>query len=83
VCVRAYWRGALEIAQKNCDPRQFTFPRRISTLVGEFADSLGIEGVSLLGIQLAREDFIAVPRIVETERPAGNVQARPLTARRN
>jgi MoxR-like ATPase len=38
-----------------------------STLVGEFAEELGIECVSLLGTQLAPEDLIGVPRIVETE----------------
>ena len=38
-----------------------------STLVNEFADALGIECVSLLGTQLAPEDLIGVPRIIETE----------------
>ncbi|MCU1499072.1 MAG: ATP-binding protein [Acidimicrobiales bacterium] len=38
-----------------------------STLVTEFADALGLECVSLLGTQLAPEDLIGVPRIVETE----------------
>lgn len=37
-----------------------------STLINEFADALGIECVSLLGTQLAPEDLIGVPRIVET-----------------
>jgi hypothetical protein len=36
-----------------------------SSLVRSFADSLGIECVSLLGTQLAPEDLIGVPQIVE------------------
>jgi len=38
-----------------------------STLVGDFAEALDLECVSLLGTQLAPEDLIGVPRIVETE----------------
>ena len=34
-----------------------------SSLVREFADSLGLECVSLLGTQLAPEDLIGVPQI--------------------
>lgn len=41
-----------------------------STLVTEFADAIGIECVSLLGTQLAPEDLLGVPRIVET--PSGD-----------
>lgn len=37
-----------------------------STLVNDFADALGLDCVSLLGTQLAPEDLIGVPRIVET-----------------
>jgi hypothetical protein len=36
-----------------------------SSLVRSFADSLGLECVSLLGTQLAPEDLIGVPQIVD------------------
>lgn len=39
-----------------------------SSLVREFADSLGLECVSLIGTQLAPEDLIGVPQITEEGR---------------
>jgi MoxR-like ATPase len=38
---------------------------RQSSLVRDFAASLGLECVSLLGTQLAPEDLIGVPQIVD------------------